>query len=215
MNSGLSPQLESRLLSSKALSTEINELITSLRAVIAPAVLPAEGRETDEEAGEGFTESVERPTKVAKLDSPSMSGTAKFQQSITSNAGGDSSEGGESDDEVLGAEPGQPIADDSGWESGTVDEESNHAAASDSDSESNSLASAALPSSTAATDNSKPHESMFLPSLAVGFTRGDSDSDFSDSEAKVADSVRKNRRGQRARRAYVIHIGVYLCTCIS
>ena len=44
-------------------------------------------------------------------------------------------------------------------------------------------------------------ESTFLPSLAVGFTRGDSDSDWSDGEANVADGVRKNRRGQRARRA--------------
>ncbi|TFY60499.1 hypothetical protein EVJ58_g5122 [Rhodofomes roseus] len=45
-------------------------------------------------------------------------------------------------------------------------------------------------------------ESTFLPSLSVGFTRGDSDaSDWSDAETNVADGVRKNRRGQRARRA--------------
>jgi hypothetical protein len=44
-------------------------------------------------------------------------------------------------------------------------------------------------------------ESTFLPSLAVGFVRGNSDSEWSDSEAKVADNERKNRRGQRARRA--------------
>jgi len=43
-------------------------------------------------------------------------------------------------------------------------------------------------------------ESTFLPSLSVGFIRGDSDSEWSDSEAKTAD-IRKNRRGQRARRA--------------
>ncbi|KZT73793.1 Bud-site selection protein [Daedalea quercina L-15889] len=45
-------------------------------------------------------------------------------------------------------------------------------------------------------------ESTFLPSLSVGFIRGDSDgSDWSDAEANVADGMRKNRRGQRARRA--------------
>lgn len=48
-------------------------------------------------------------------------------------------------------------------------------------------------------------ESTFLPSLSVGFVRGDSDaSDWSDAEANVADSTRKNRRGQRARRACVL-----------
>jgi len=45
-------------------------------------------------------------------------------------------------------------------------------------------------------------ESTFLPSLSVGFIRGDSDSEWSDSEAKTTD-IRKNRRGQRARRASV------------
>jgi len=45
-------------------------------------------------------------------------------------------------------------------------------------------------------------ESTFLPSLSVGFIRGDSDSDFSDGEAaSVMGGPKKNRRGQRARRA--------------
>jgi len=44
-------------------------------------------------------------------------------------------------------------------------------------------------------------QSAFLPSLSVGFVRGDSDTDFSDSETKADDGVKKNRRGQRARRA--------------
>jgi hypothetical protein len=48
-------------------------------------------------------------------------------------------------------------------------------------------------------------ESTFLPSLSVGFIRGSDESDWSGDEAPVADpSKRKNRRGQRARRAYVI-----------
>lgn len=44
-------------------------------------------------------------------------------------------------------------------------------------------------------------ESTFLPSLSVGFIRGDSDSDYSDGEAASVVGGRKNRRGQRARRA--------------
>jgi hypothetical protein len=44
-------------------------------------------------------------------------------------------------------------------------------------------------------------ESVFLPTLSNGFIPGGSDTDWSDEEAKVADGVRKNRRGQRARRA--------------
>ena len=44
-------------------------------------------------------------------------------------------------------------------------------------------------------------ESAFLPTLSNGFIPGGSDTDWSDREARVADGVRKNRRGQRARRA--------------
>jgi hypothetical protein len=44
-------------------------------------------------------------------------------------------------------------------------------------------------------------ESVFLPTLSNGFIPGGSDTDWSDSEARAADGVRKNRRGQRARRA--------------
>lgn len=44
-------------------------------------------------------------------------------------------------------------------------------------------------------------ESAFLPTLLNGFIPGGSDTDWSDHEARVADGVRKNRRGQRARRA--------------
>jgi len=44
-------------------------------------------------------------------------------------------------------------------------------------------------------------QSTFLPSLSVGFVHGSGDSDFSDAEGRAADIPRKNRRGQRARRA--------------
>lgn len=44
-------------------------------------------------------------------------------------------------------------------------------------------------------------ESVFLPTLSNGFIPAYSDTDWSDGEAGAADFVRKNRRGQRARRA--------------
>ena len=42
---------------------------------------------------------------------------------------------------------------------------------------------------------------IFLPTLSNGFIPGGSDTDWSDAEANVANRIRKNRRGQRARRA--------------
>lgn len=56
---------------------------------------------------------------------------------------------------------------------------------------------------SAVAESSNPTSgSTFLPSLAVGFIRGDSDSEWSDGEAAAGDlPQRKNRRGQRARKA--------------
>lgn len=59
-----------------------------------------------------------------------------------------------------------------------------------------------------------PDTSTFLPSLSTGFIPATGDDDWSDAEADFADtgavkgpakSMRKNRRGQRERRAYVCH----------
>ncbi|KZV70175.1 Bud-site selection protein [Peniophora sp. CONT] len=199
--SGLSPQLESRLLSSKVLSAEINTVISSLRAIIAPPADPAGAEDGKNDVGEGEDESgelAERPSKAAKLSSTLTSVPPKLKSSTLHTAAeSSSSEEEASEEEGLNAELEEPVADD-GWESGTVDEENDRMVDDDDGSESDSSASPLAPSASA---KSKPSESLFLPSLAVGYTRGDSDSDFSDSEAKVADSVRKNRRGQRARRA--------------
>lgn len=99
------------------------------------------------------------------------------------------------------------VLEGDGWESGTVDGNSD---GDDEDGEHNSSDDeerAPKPrqeklkaaSTTSVKERSKPTESAFLPSLSVGFTRGDSDSEFSDGEEKPTE--RKNRRGQRARRA--------------
>lgn len=53
-------------------------------------------------------------------------------------------------------------------------------------------------------ESSPPTTSAFLPSLAAGYTLGDSDgSVYSDDDAADTKPARKNRRGQRARQLYV------------
>ncbi|KAI5983472.1 Bud-site selection protein [Pisolithus albus] len=91
-----------------------------------------------------------------------------------------------------------------GWESGSVRDSDDYDKVSDDVSD---FGDQATPPSSAKVQTRKSvslskSESVFLPTLSVGFARGGgSDSEFSDSEANVADGVRKNRRGQRARRA--------------
>ena len=96
---------------------------------------------------------------------------------------------------------------DDGWESGSVKSAySNRTSESDSSestptSKKTLLKAGSNPNAPTKTKTSTP-ESKFLPSLSVGFVRGDSDSEFSDVEAPT--EMRKNRRGQRARRASVL-----------
>ncbi|PBK74739.1 Bud-site selection protein [Armillaria solidipes] len=81
---------------------------------------------------------------------------------------------------------------DDGWESGSLDE-------GDDDTPTNP---SAKPSTNKAQNKSSTGASTFLPSLSVGFIKGNEDSDWSDSDAKAGDiEQKKNRRGQRARRA--------------
>lgn len=124
------------------------------------------------------------------------------------------------------------VADDSGWESGTVDTEND--IAEDASSECGSSRSSGALSdldpeaetgsdedANGPSDEKSPvirksggkvssnkikkaiSESTFLPSLSVGFIQGSDDSDFDEAaEINAADKPRKNRRGQRARRQY-------------
>ncbi|WVQ94448.1 hypothetical protein IAU59_001527 [Kwoniella sp. CBS 9459] len=145
--------------------------------------------------------------------------------------GSDEEDGGsdEEDDEDRGAGLHEDLAADAaGWESGSIggndlDDISDDEAGSDSDAidipptkKSKSLPTAAS-SSASSSKQPKPKaqkvekgditSSMFLPSLATGFTRGDeddSDPDMDyDPDGVIGKQgvVRKNRRGQRARQA--------------
>jgi hypothetical protein len=112
--------------------------------------------------------------------------------------------------------------DDAGWESGTVDDieksiddgwESGSLTDSNSEDGAEELAAPStnqvskniihtkVPSPTVVA-RSTTQQSTFLPSLSVGFIRGTSDdSDFGETEAAGDIDFKKNRRGQRARRA--------------
>ena len=111
--------------------------------------------------------------------------------------------------------------DDGGWESGSIDSsaqesEDERTSEGDDNQESDSGDDEVPPAKKMKTSSAHPPAkstttkpetktpgaaaSTFLPSLSVGFTRGDSDSEPED----IDSAPKKNRRGQRARRAYVI-----------
>lgn len=201
-------KVQARLLSSKALGAEVVRVIQVLKGVLHPEAKLAEKSDEDDEEVPA-PEPSRKKAKVASSDSNESSGEESEE---------DAERGGvvlsEADDEV----------DDGGWESGSVHDDVEAQADSDDGSESESgdqqdedeagdedevqpqasprvKASVSKKATDIVSKGKNAAESTFLPSLAVGFTRGDSDSDWSDEEANVADGVRKNRRGQRARRA--------------
>lgn len=215
-------KVQGRLLSSKVLASEVKTVVEMLRLMLQPEKKVTQDPENDEESG-GEAE-VKPPAKKQKV-------VAK-----TSSADEDSEDSDAETRQVILNED-DADADDGGWESGSVggnddlededkdsegdddsDEDSDENESGDEDDEDDEPRPRAelaktkkLAKEPAAVKGKNASESTFLPSLAVGFTRGDSDaSDVSDSEAKVAD-VRKNRRGQRARRMYVIRLNfVYI-----
>jgi hypothetical protein len=183
-------KVQSRMLSSKILASAVARLLDDLRTALDPPKKDVESEDSDESEDESI------PSNQVHTK------TGLVQNSLVS-------------DEEVDEDGG-----DDGWESGTVQESgsSDDEAALDEDldgdrgpspadsrpvQDTSDIESAAPPppKKVRQEKKSRPAESTFLPSLAVGFVRGNSDSEWSDSEAKVADSERKNRRGQRARRA--------------
>ncbi|KAG5648315.1 hypothetical protein DXG03_004887 [Asterophora parasitica] len=205
-------KLQSRLLSSKILAAEIATIVEGLRNVMQPK---ADAVDNVDEVGD---EAAERPKKLKKVDGPKEKVPAvRFQ--VAAGAQRDAGDEGNVDEEIddAGWESGTVGDDDQeaadGWESGSIVEEDEGDSAEDSDHDSQEPAAVASSSkkvaqptkatSTKASTKTTGLQSTFLPSLSVGFTRGDSDeSDLSDSEVKHGDiEIKKNRRGQRARRA--------------
>ncbi|KAG7088452.1 hypothetical protein E1B28_012443 [Marasmius oreades] len=175
---GASPaaKVQSRLLSSKILAAGIASALEDLRLVLRPSA----GDSEDDD---------ERPRKLKRM--------ADDEGDVTMD---DPPDLADMDEEV--------DADNTGWESGTIGDDEKEP---DDGWESNSLATDDLGGYMDEDGSESDHvslpkranksESTFLPTLSTGFVRGNS-SDWSESEARGADlGVKKNRRGQRARRA--------------
>ncbi|KAG6816306.1 hypothetical protein H0H87_007138 [Tephrocybe sp. NHM501043] len=199
-------KVQSRLLSSKLLAVEIATVVKDLKNVIQP---PTVSEPVEEDAT-----TQQRPPKMKNVEDKEPQTMATIVPPSFVDSQGEQ----ELEENV--------DLDDAGWESGTVDEDGAEGqdglesgslngdeddtwgSAKESDDDEEELAvppakkSKSAPVTTKATAKHIGMQSTFLPSLSVGFTRGDSDdSDLSESEAKVADiDIKKNRRGQRARR---------------
>ncbi|KXN88250.1 BUD22 family protein C4F10.06, partial [Leucoagaricus sp. SymC.cos] len=199
---GSAAKVHSRLLSSKILATEISSLCDDLREFLGHE--PKKSRfETD--------------GKI-RLD-------VQISEDSTSHNPGILKESHMATEPDMDSEE-ENLIDEAGWESGTVDEEEHHSDGDGWDLQPQSSGEEELDDlgqEDDSTSANRHHQksarseaptkvplsaakqsdaiSTFLPSLSVGFVRGSDDSDWSDNEAKVADSGKKNRRGQRARRA--------------
>lgn len=175
-------RIHSRLLSSKVLSTEISSLCDDLRKLL--------GHESNKKTR----------VEMVKDDGPKACGMPKSSKSHEASSSGSSagteSENADNDTDEQESETmqdeEQPDADS--WESGSISSEGEGG---------EEATSGNTPLKPLKNVFKQPNTtSTFLPSLSVGFVRGSDESDWSDSEAKIADSdKKKNRRGQRARRA--------------
>ena len=164
---GMAAKLESRLLSSKTLSKEVNMVILSLNSVLKPS--------GDKEKSDDGSSS--RPHEPLIVDSPA----APNKRSALEASEDHFSESGHDSNDSSSLQHDTP----------TPPRKSNSASYRTS-------YSPLLPDHASSTLGA---ESAFLPTLSNGFIPGGSDTDWSDREASAADGVRKNRRGQRARRA--------------
>lgn len=209
--------VESRLLSSKVLAQEIAEVALSLRKLIDPTL--GEASTSKSKSKTAINTEGEGDTSTKRI-APKRQDTSERDVESARSDGSDD----EDEEEILDAMEASgsglsEVEDDGGWESGSIDDDPRNSepedeeASSDEDAgsadEDTSPKPARSKKSTKVSANTKlkstpasAAESKFLPSLSVGFTRGDSDSDWSDGEAGLADGPKKkNRRGQRARKA--------------
>jgi BUD22 len=200
---GIVAKLEHRLLSSKALSREVIMVISSLSSTLKPR--QDNGTDAEEESG--------RPPTLQKAKRPGVDehhrATPEGPESNTEHSTVDRSTPSETG--ALGAVsvPDQGLGD-----SGDSGDDTSSSGSRTSDDPLPPRTSV-LPSRTYSSSDRASYSplrsdeaskslgtnSTFLPTLLNGFIPGGSDTDWSDGGAKVADSTRKNRRGQRARRA--------------
>lgn len=204
-------KVQGRLLSSKVLASEVATVVKAIEAAVFPAPKKSRDETAEEEDVNGESDSERRrPVKKTKtrIALAERSGSSEDEEDSDGSSG--------RLDHLSDVEG----ANEDGWESGTVGGGSDADSGEDSSDEESDDDEAdeftrAVKSSASATkaDAKKPSsskakadppakksagESTFLPSLAVGYTRGDSDA--SDIDDEVDAGPKKNRRGQRARR---------------
>ena len=171
----MAAKVESRLLSSKSLSKEISMVISSLHSALNPS---------GHEGGGGDDDASSSSHEPQIVDS-----SAVDNQPGVPEASGDDS--GDSEDDASGGSDSVGSDDPLQPSTSTLLKKSHSALV---------RASHSPPRPDSASETLGT-ESVFLPTLSNGFIPGGSDTDWSDGEAVSADFVRKNRRGQRARRA--------------
>lgn len=201
-------KIQSRLLSSKFLSTQVATSLEALKVLLNPA-LKQNVPENNNNAHASSDKSIERPSKLRNempiLDASSSTEKAQSKLDETNQT---------ADIDMEGWESGTIDEDresDDGWESGDIGpndtQDGDHAYNQELESNDNetNTKTKSKPSKAgkAVKSLSSKNVSTFLPSLSVGFVRGGSDdSDWSEAEDKGTDlEPKKNRRGQRARRA--------------
>ncbi|EJC98103.1 uncharacterized protein FOMMEDRAFT_32285 [Fomitiporia mediterranea MF3/22] len=218
--------VESRLMSSKILSAGVTDVIASLRAVLdanrqeTPTASDARHSEDgeDEEVAPMKSKTTTSERKSGVNERPSSASDEDDENEDTRQEAEEDNDQaawtGFNDENLSGSER-EDDDEDENWDSDSdssqnYDDRSN---ISDDDDASSISSHSISPPRTGRTKpilpkeklKGKAGESTFLPSLAIGFISGsNSDSDWSnDAEArKIADlPVKKNRRGQRARKA--------------
>lgn len=191
---------QSRLLSSKLLATEIAGVLEALRDYLNPS---SDMGKTSDDNQTVVLGSAKRREETNRMNNPISASDSDSDEGYSIGSHDDEERVAENDSRQSGTVSDEPSAVE-GWESGGVHDNSDYdkvsEEVSDIDDQATSLSDTEMP--TQKSLSLSEGASVFLPTLSVGFARGGgSDSEFSDSEAKVADGVKKNRRGQRARRA--------------
>ncbi|KAG6333838.1 hypothetical protein ID866_5250 [Astraeus odoratus] len=187
----LTGKVHNRLLSSKLLATEVSATVMALKDFLHPGPSTYGTRENNDELAV-------QQTKTSMQDSDKSSNFVNASDDEDDLSAGDDRDTDDGWESGTIGDKRQSMID--GWESGSVQGSSYQGELSDSVSDAGDQPTG-YESRAKKLRTLSERQSTFLPTLSVGFTRGDSDSEFSDSEAKIADGIRKNRRGQRARRA--------------
>lgn len=192
---GVANKLESRVLSSKTLSGVVNGVVSSLHSALKP--MEDHGSDVVEESG--------RPQKIQNVDLPVVGksrGTLEESKGNTKHSTADrvTPPEADTDDELdYSAEPEGDTSSDNDSATGGGPR-SPRASTLPPRSDSSSNRASPIPH-LGGVSGAPGANSVFLPTLSNGFVPGGSDTDWSDGETRGGGGVRKNRRGQRARRA--------------